>query len=324
MKDLSVIIVSYKGWERLEKCLDSLRNFDRALFSFEVIVVDNSSDGTIREIEKRFPHFTFIQNPVNGGFGNGCNLGAQKAGSKFLLFLNPDTVVSEEAIGQLLKASMQNPDYYITSCRQVNERGRESKATGQFPGIWNLTGFQRSLAQIIRKKTPENPDDFTLPDWVSGSVMMIRRETFQMIRGFDEDFWMYYEDVDICRRVHDAGGKVAFFSNITIEHNHGGSSRINLQVTSITKTEVHISEHLYFSKSKSGLEKYLIQIFLVVNNLISGLILALSGLILFFIPPIVVLVMIFVRLISYYARALYYMTWVSTKSVNSVRSGHRL
>ena len=83
MKDLTVIIVSYKGWERLCKCLDSLKKFTGNIFSFEVIVVDNSSDETINEIERRYPQFRFISNPVNGGFGNGCNLGAQNAGGEF-------------------------------------------------------------------------------------------------------------------------------------------------------------------------------------------------------------------------------------------------
>ena len=241
-----------------------------------------------------------------------------------LLFLNPDTVVSEDQIGKLLLASQQNPDFYIISCRQVNEKGRESKATGQFPGIWNLTGFQRSLAQLFSKKRQESSDDVSFPDWVSGSVIMLRRKIFQLITGFDEDFWMYYEDVDICRRVNEAGGRIAFFRNISVEHNHGGSSRINIQVESITKTEVYISKHLYINKSKSGTEKYLIQIFLVINNLISGVILALPGVIFFFIPGIFVRARIFLRLIAYYAGTVYDMTWVSPNSVNSARSKHRL
>lgn len=272
MKDLSVIIVSYKGWVRLGKCLESLRKFTGNLFSFEVIVVDNSSDEAINEIEKKYPSFRFLRNPVNGGFSNGCNLGAQNTDAKFLLFLNPDTVVAEEEIGKLLKVSEQNRDFYITSCRQVTEKGKESKATGLFPSIYTLTGFQRSLAKIFGKKSKENTDNIIFPDWVSGSVIMIRRDIFQMIRGFDEDFWMYFEDVDICRRIHDTDGTIAFFRNITVEHNHGGSSRINSRIASITKTELHISRHVYISKSKSGFERFIIQLFLVINNLLTGIV----------------------------------------------------
>jgi GT2 family glycosyltransferase len=164
MKDLSVIIVSYKGWERLSRCLDSLSAFKGCLFDMEVLVVDNSSDGEIKEIEKKYPGFGFIQNSLNGGFGNGCNLGAEKACGRFLLFLNPDTEVKEEEIGKLLHLSEQRKDYYVTSCRQVDENGRESRATGDFPGPWNLTGFQRSLAGLFRGKADGKDVDVIFPD----------------------------------------------------------------------------------------------------------------------------------------------------------------
>jgi GT2 family glycosyltransferase len=156
MKDLSVIIVSYKGWDRLGKCLDSLKKFTGNLFSFEVIIVDNSSDQTIKEIERRYPIFRFIQNPVNGGFGNGCNLGAETANGKFILFLNPDTVVTEVEIGKLLKASEQNPDFFITSCRQENEQGKESKATGQFPRYLESDRLPEITCSDLQKKEAES------------------------------------------------------------------------------------------------------------------------------------------------------------------------
>lgn len=323
MKDLSVIIVSYKGWERLEKCLVSLKSFTGALFSSEVIVVDNGSDEYIKEVEQRYPGFRFIQNPVNGGFGNGCNLGSRIADGHFLLFLNPDTVVREDQIAELLTSSELYPDYYLTSCAQVNEKGKESKATGELPGFRNLTGIQRSLNRIFSTKKSGSDSNILLPDWVSGSVMMIRKDRFTALGGFDEDFWMYYEDVDICRRVHNLGGKIGFFRNITIEHNHGGSSRINTRTASITKTEVLISEHLYMSKSKSGIEELLIQIFLVINNLLPGAVMCLIGALLFFIPQIFVKTLIFGRLIAYYTGALLNLTWISPQSVNSPISGNK-
>jgi GT2 family glycosyltransferase len=323
MKDLSVIIVSYKGWERLGQCLEALNAFSGSLFAMEVIIVDNSSDSAIKEIEKVYPRFRFIQNNVNGGFANGCNLGADYSEGKFLLFLNPDTVVAEGEIGRLLKISEQNPDFYITSCRQVNEMGKESKATGEFPGIRNLTGFQRSFSGIYRRKLHDWDGEISFPDWVSGSVIMIRKEIFRRINGFDEDFWMYYEDVDLSRRIHDIGGRIAFFRNICVEHNHGGSSRINTQVSSITKTEVLISKHLYISKSKSGIEKIVIQIFLVINNLVSGIIQAVPGTLLFFVPKMYIRTLMFIRLSGYYTGALVNRTWISRRSVN-FRKQYRL
>jgi GT2 family glycosyltransferase len=147
-------------------------------------------------------------------------------------------------------------------------------------------------------------------------VVLIRKELFIKINGFDEDFWMYFEDVDICTRVRDLGGEIALAGNISIEHNHGGSSRINIKTASLTKTEVRISQHLYISKHKEGFEKLIIQVFLVVNNIISGGLMALTGLLLFFIPKVFARTMIFIKLLLYYFRALSRFSWISPRSVN--------
>lgn len=318
MKDISVIIVCHRGWNRLLKCLESLSIFGSSRFSMEVLVVDNnSSDGMISGIEKDFPGIRFIKNSVNGGFANGCNLGASVAEGEFLLFLNPDTVILEKEVGKLLSAAQQNPDATLLSCRQVSEKGKEGRPYGQFPSIRNMTGIQRSFSGNSRKDIPGDAQGSILyPDWVSGSVILISKKAFQHIGGFDEDFWMYYEDVDLCKRIHDSGGRVVFLRNVTIEHNHGGSSRVNLKTTSITKTEVMISEHVYVSKHIKGVEKILMQILLVVINLTSGFICAIVGIVFFFIPSIFVKTLVFRRLLGYYSGALLRLSWISPRSVN--------
>jgi hypothetical protein len=324
MTDLSIITVCYKGWERLNNCLESLDSFSGKNIKIEVIVVDNnSSDETINEIEERFSKFRFIINEINGGFANGCNLGAKSASGEFLLFLNPDTVASESEIEKLLNIAKQNPEFTIVSCRQENEKGKESVSYGQFPSLVNLTGFQRAIlgkrSLAGGSRTPDTESQtphISHPDWVSGSVILIRCETFKKLGGFEEDFWMYFEDVDLCRRVRNINGEIAFCRNIIVEHNHGGSSRINLKTTSLTKTEVHISRHVYISKHKTGLERLLIQIFLVSNNLISGGIMALIGLLLFFIPKVFSRTLIYYRLLGYYTGSLFRLSWISPRSTN--------
>jgi len=331
MTDLSIIIVSYKGWERLTKCLEALNSFTGRNYSTEVIVVDNrSDDDTIYKIEERFQKFRFIYNEINGGFANGCNLGGKNAGGEFLLFLNPDTVASECELEKLLNTAKQNPSFNILSCRQVNENEKECVASGQFPQLFNLTGFQRVLfgrrkseagsqksqASSRKPQAGNRTPEVSFPDWISGSVVMMRMELFQKLRGFDEDFWMYFEDVDLCRRARNIGSKIAFCRNITIEHNHGGSSRTNLKTASLTKTEVHISRHIYISKHKRGTDRVLIQTFLIINNLISGGLMALLGLLLFFVPKVFSRTLIYVRLISYYAGSVFRLSWISRRSVN--------
>ena len=321
MADLSIIIVSYKGWERLLKCLEALASFTGKNFTMEVIVVDNKSDdGTILEIEHRFARFIFIHNKINGGFANGCNLGGSSASGNFLLFLNPDTVATESEILKLIDAAKKNPSFTILSCMQVNERGKECIVSGPFPQIYNLTGLLRA---IFNNRKPlyinegfNKAEDIIIPDWISGSVVLMRKETFQKLHGFDEDFWMYYEDVDICLRAKIIGGEVGLCRNITIEHNHGGSSRINLRTASLTKAEVIISRHVYISKHKTGAERILIQTFLVVNNLITGGIMAVLGMLLFFVPKVFSRTLIFLRVLKYYIISAFRLSWISKRSVN--------
>jgi hypothetical protein len=326
MTDLSIIIVCYRGWERLIKCLESLNSFTGENYSTEVIVVDNrSDDNTIYKLEEQFSLFRFIHNQVNGGFANGCNVGGNSSSGEFLLFLNPDTVALESEVEKLLSTAKKNPSYGIVSCRQVNENGKESVAMGQFPKLGNMTGFLRAIQGLVNSQPSKTQTmqrssipipDIEFPDWISGSVVLMRREIFNRINGFDEDFWMYYEDVDLSRRIRNIQLEVAFCRNTTIEHNHGGSSRINVKTASLTKTEVHISRHVYISKHKTGLERILIQTFLVINNLISGGIMALLGLLFCFIPKLYARTLIYFRLVSYYFRSLFMQSWISPRSVN--------
>jgi GT2 family glycosyltransferase len=317
MTDLSIIIVCHKGWDRLRKCLEALSLFRGNSFTSEVIVVDNKSDDAeVHKIEEQFSKFRFIYNNINGGFANGCNLGSKHASAEYILFLNPDTIATESEVEKLINTAKQNPEYAIISCSQVNEKGRNSIASGEFPSFYNLTGFQRAIFKNKQSAIRNPNSEISYPDWVSGSVILIRHESFKKLEGFDEDFWMYFEDVDLCNRMRKSGGKIAFCEDITIEHNHGGSSRVSLRTTSLTKTEVHISRHVYISKHMTGPEKSLIQIFLVLNNIISGGIMALLGLLLFFIPKVFSRTLIYLNLIRYYTGALFRLSWISPRSVN--------
>jgi len=317
MTDLSIIIVSYRGWDRLTRCLDSLMSLAGGSFSYEVIIVDNNSDDdAIYKIEKQYSGFTFIHNKINGGFANGNNIGSKAANGEFILILNPDTVATSSAVGRLLEAARSNPDYSVISCRQVNEKGKEVNATGDFPEFRNLTGFQRSILRLFGRKSQRHltGSSVSFPDWVSGSVIMIKKELYNRMGGFFEGYWMYFEDVDLCKRVSDDGGKIVFLNDVTIGHDHGGSSRINLKTTSITKTEVQISRHVYVSRNIKGAERVLTQSFLVINNLVSGAVMAVIGLVLFFLPKVFVRTVVYVKLLNYYIGSLFRISWISPRA----------
>jgi GT2 family glycosyltransferase len=311
--NLSVIIVCHKGWEKLNRCLEALDSFTGHKFSMEVIVVDNNSgDRIIEDFKSRFNRFLFLESHLNGGFAYGCNLGASNASGDILMMLNPDTIVTEEEIGKLLDRSLQLPEKYIISCRQVRSDGREASAVGQFPGKF-LTGSSQ--------KKPEK--DVSFPDWVSGSIMLMKRETFIGLNGFDESFWMYYEDVDICMRTRKSGGEIVFFNDIVIVHEHGGSSRIDLKTTSLTKTEVQVSRHFYIHKHLTGLTRSLMHSLTIADNIFTGVITGIIGLIFFYIPKLFVRFLIFIRLIDYYSGVLGGKSWMSPRSVKFKSSGNK-
>jgi GT2 family glycosyltransferase len=327
MTDLSIIIVNYRGWKHLKACLDSLVNFKGSIYNYEFIIVDNNSDdGLLGKFKSGYPDFIFLESKVNGGFAHGCNLGAKNANGEFFLFLNPDTVAIEPEVEKLLKRAKENPEYFITSCSQVNENGKESKAFGLFPGFGTLTGTGRAFYKILNKKSVADrtiaKNNVIKPDWVSGSVIMMNRKTFEQINGFDEDFWMYFEDTDLCKRVRNAGGDIAYFTDIKIQHDHGGSSRVNLKTTSLTKTEVLISNHLYISKHSMGLSRLILHKLLILKNLIGGFPMALIGLLLFSFPKMFARTIIYGRMIGYYFGAIMRGSWISPRSVNFKRKNN--
>jgi len=321
LPDISVIIVNYRGWKRLAQCLDSLDSMEDLRFSHEVMIIDNhSDDGQLDLFRQRYPKFSFLLNAGNLGFSNGCNLGAANTHGSYLLFLNPDTIVSADALFGLLREARNRRLFSVISCGQFRENGAEERPFGEFPTLSNLTGWLRAFNRMVfRQKNGSfrRTDAYIYPDWISGSVVMIGRESYQKLGGWDEDFWMYFEDVDLCCRATLAGGEIVLLRNVTIEHNHGGASRINPQITALTKTEVEISRHVYISKHESGTKALYIHIFLIFNNLILGLLPAIWGILFFYVNGLSAGSKIYARLVHYYWDVLRSGKWLSKRSPNS-------
>lgn len=319
--DISIVIVNYKSWKHLKNCLESLESINNTLFSFEVIVVDNcSEDEQLIEFVQAFPNVHFKVNSGNNGFANGCNFGAQNAQGEYLLFLNPDTIANQKALEQMFEFAKKNPSVGIISCRQKKPNGNFEKDMRFFPSFFTLFGWLRALHELFNRRKfeakKESNEKVLYPDWVSGSLVFISRNWFDAINGWNEDYWMYFEDVDLSKKVRVANGKVALLKDADIVHNHGGASRINFKTMSLTKTEVLISKHVYIKNHFQGLEYFLSQLLLIFSNLIGKLILSFLGIFLFFIPKMRLEQYIFARIFKYYIRSLTKGTWLSSRSLN--------
>lgn len=233
---ISVIIVSFNVREYLEACLQSV--FHAAQFfqgTLEVIVFDNASrDGTVQLLKPRWPNATFIASDRNLGFGSGCNRGAAVASQDLLLFLNPDTLVSEDTFQVMWDFFQSRDDIGVAGCKIVNRDGSlqlackrsfpsPAVAAYKFMGLSSLFPKSRVFGQYNLTFLDENATHEV--DAVSGSFLCIRSDLYRQIAGFDEEFFMYGEDLDICYRVKLLGKRNFYHPATKVIHFKGESAK---------------------------------------------------------------------------------------------------
>jgi GT2 family glycosyltransferase len=274
--DLSIIIINYKCWDVLARCIDSFNKY-KPHTNYEIIIVDNDSqDGKFNSFQQQFHEIKLIANKGNYGFSSACNLGADNAKGDFLLFLNPDvTLTSSPAIDEMFNFAKANTDVGITSCRTIYPNGKREREVA-FLNPWLTIGWLRALYKFalsrkIANKFPENKNIW-YPEWVAGSVILIQKDFFKKIGKWSEDkFWMYSEDPDICLKSNKNGKKIALLRNVEIKHQHGGSSRRNTKTTAITKSEVVTSSHVFIHEHSSSINRVALHLVIMVNTLTSWL-----------------------------------------------------
>lgn len=266
---LSIVTVNYKSWGHLEAALNAMAvGFPS---DWEMIVVDNESNpDDFNPFSSRFPWVTFVANPENSGFGCGCNIGVKKASGESLLFMNPDVIANVRDI-QALKSIKEQNDLGIVAPQQVSPAGKPQKVFDDFPSLLNQSKTLKALLRLLLPRKFKDPrktySELTYCDWVTGSVLLIGRDDFDAIGGWSEDYWMYVEDADLCRKAHDIGLSVAFAPDIEVVHAHGGSSRLNVAVKSMTKLEVIISKHVYTHNHTRGFTRWLTHAMIVILRL---------------------------------------------------------
>jgi GT2 family glycosyltransferase len=207
---LDVVVVSYRTPELLRECLRSLAQRDTT--TQRVCVVDNASDdGSAALVSAEFPHVDLVSAPRNLGFAAAANTGIARGRAPYVLVLNPDTEVPAETLDALLALMEKKPDVGICGCKLVRPDGgldhaaRRSFPTivgalGHFTGAGRIQGAPRALAQYRAPDVDGGPVDA-----VNGAFMLIRRAALEHVGGFDERYWMYMEDLDLCFRFAEAG-----------------------------------------------------------------------------------------------------------------------
>lgn len=226
---LAYVIVAYRSESDLRGCLDALeadRPDDAA-----IIVVDNASPDGSADLARRHPSRPeLVASARNLGFGGGCNLGVASTSADTVFLVNPDARVLPGATLQLLQALADDPGLGVVAPRIVDPAGEyRSTAGGAEPTLRSLIGHYLLLGRVpgvrrfFRPFHLADADAGDHVDWVSGGAMMLRRVAYDAVGGFDETWFMYMEDVDLCRRVREGGWTVGYVPDAVVEHAIGGS-----------------------------------------------------------------------------------------------------
>lgn len=232
MIDVSVIVVSYNT---KELTLDMLGGLAAACagVTAEVIVVDNaSSDGSADAILAAFPDVSVARSATNLGFARAVNLAAGQARGRYVLLVNPDTRADGPFVAELVETADKNPDAGIYGGRTVREDGSDFLAGYAFPTLWSMFCFASLLSTVARGSALFNPEDMPVLDRsrpgpvpaLSGCLLMVNRELFHLLGGFNPRYFMYCEDADLCLRATQHGAQPMLVPSARVVHLVGRSS----------------------------------------------------------------------------------------------------
>jgi N-acetylglucosaminyl-diphospho-decaprenol L-rhamnosyltransferase len=271
---LSVVIVSYNVKFFLEQCLSSLKKAMAGISlpdgQTEVFIVDNaSSDGSPDFLIPLFPRFHFIRNKENAGFAKANNQALLQCTGEFVLFLNPDTILPEDSLDTCLKFLGSAPDAGALGLHMISGTGsflKESKrgfpsATASF---YKMTGFARLFPRSrifaayymghLHEKTPH------VVEVLSGAFMMVRKSILDKTGGFDEQFFMYAEDIDLSYRISQTGYRNYYIPETTLIHFKGESTRKDLRYIKMFYDAMELFMKKYFKGSRSSTQINLLKL----------------------------------------------------------------
>jgi N-acetylglucosaminyl-diphospho-decaprenol L-rhamnosyltransferase len=233
MTDVDVVIVNWNSGGQLAECLESLGKAGNSfIFRFaKCVVADNAStDGSMQGLGQLPFELDLIWNAKNRGYGAACNQGASRGMGSYVLFLNPDVKLGPDSLGDAVAFMEASPSIGLLGIRLVDEECRVQASIGRFPTpgalLYQMVGLDRLWPRRFRP--------FAMTDWdhresrevdvIQGAFLLTRRTAFEQLGGFDERFFMYYEDVDLAYRGRQAGWKGYYFAGAQALHRGGGAT----------------------------------------------------------------------------------------------------
>jgi len=233
--DVSVVVVSFNTRDLLRECLATLEEDAAASgFSHETVVVDNASrDGSADMVEAEFPAAKLVRSDVNLGFAGANNRAFAVARGRHVVLLNSDAFLRPDALALAIARMDAEPEVGLAGGRLVGRDGAWQPSARMFPSLTNelltLSGLSARYPHSRFFGRPDrtwaDPLEEAEVDWVPGAFSILRREALERVGAFDERFFLYYEEVDLCRRIHEAGYHVRYWPEIVVVHVGGESAR---------------------------------------------------------------------------------------------------
>lgn len=222
--DVLAVVVNWNAGKQLENCLRSLQH------QCQVVVVDNDSTDGSDQLAERFSGVTLIRPLSNLGFAKACNLGAKNSATKYILFLNPDAVIYDDTLEKVL--SYMHSDEYkhvgICGVQLTDESGKVARSCARHPSFGQLIchsiGIDRFFPRTGFLMTDWVHDRTQYVDHVIGAFYFVRRDVFIQLDGFDEHFFLYYEDLDFSKRARNKGWQSLYVADARAYHKGGGTS----------------------------------------------------------------------------------------------------
>ncbi len=269
---VSIIIINYKQKDFLLKCVESI--FDKIKSCpFEVVIVNNSSEEDLSNIVNKF-EVRLLMNE-NKGFSQANNLGAEHANGEYLFFLNPDTIIQNDFLGNTIEY-FREKKFGVVGFRLLNNDNTFQVSFGHHISIINeiknkkLESINRIKDHVELSKIEKNYSEIRTVNWVSGAAILIMKETFNLIGGFDKRYFLYMEDADICRRISDRGLKVFYYPFAKIIHFKGENVKQDFRKS--TYYYAKESQLLYYQIHNGLIQNISIKIYLFVKFLFLSLI----------------------------------------------------
>lgn len=269
---ISIVIVNFNVANLVINCVQSIRRTVTS-FMYEIIIVDNGSNKKdILIIKDTLQNITLIENKKNLGFSKAINIGAEKAGGDYLMILNPDTIFIEDIFSKIIPFMEQSENVGLCGPKLIFPDDRKQQSYQKFPTITFFIFQLLYLNRLIKKNKIVKDYYYNFEEYyntrkvddILGAAMILKKNFFFDIGGMDEDYFMYFEDTDLCKRVNQNYRDVIYFPESQIVHIHGQSSI----KTNVRQFDYYKSMLVYSRKHFGHYSSFIIRLFILLSQLI--------------------------------------------------------